>query len=452
MTTQNITLWQWILVIASSLVLIAISPWAKTKSDFFQATRKDNQKPGLWLLTSSLVISWIFAKSITNAANLGLSYGIVGGVAYATYYLSFLFAGIIIFKLRVKGGFQSIHQFLSSKYGRGAVILFSILIAFRLFNEVWSNTIVIGSYFGEVGSKPYYLAILVFTLLTLLYSLKGGLSSSMLTDAIQMVLFAVLLCVILGVILPDSNGVSSYLSSGDWSLTGGVDLLLVALIQSISYPFHDPVMTDRGFITDPQTMKKAFYWAVPIGFICIVLFSFIGVYATQKGMEGEAAVEVAQSLGIISMLVINLIMITSASSTLDSAFASFSKLMAVDLKIGNASVSSGRLIMVLIAVLGTIPVFFNPTVLSATTISGTMVIGLAPVFIFWRWKVHRLAFVLTVLTGTAFGIWFATGAYPKEWVFFPGSYGDLLSVNLLGTAACFLVFIFMKRKGNALVG
>lgn len=448
---ERVTLWQWILVIASSLVLIAISPWAKTKSDFFQATRKNNQKPGLWLLTSSLVISWIFAKSITNAANLGLSYGIVGGVAYATYYLSFLFAGIIIFKLRVKGGFLSIHQFLSSKYGRGAVILFSILIAFRLFNEVWSNTIVIGSYFGEVGSKPYYLAILVFTLLTLLYSLKGGLSSSMLTDAIQMVLFAVLLCVILGVILPDSSGVSSYLSSGDWSLTGGVDLLLVALIQSISYPFHDPVMTDRGFITDPQTMKKAFYWAVPIGFICIVLFSFIGVYAAQKGMEGEAAVEVAQSLGIIIMLVINLIMITSASSTLDSAFASFSKLMAVDLKIGQASVSSGRLIMVIIAVLGTIPVFFNPTVLSATTISGTMVIGLAPVFVFWHWRVHRLAFVMTVLTGMVFGIWFATGTYPKAWVFFEGNYGDLLSVNLLGTAACFLVFIFMKRKGNALV-
>lgn len=448
---ERVTLWQWILVIASSLVLIAISPWAKTKSDFFQATRKNNQKPGLWLLTSSLVISWIFAKSITNAANLGLSYGIVGGVAYATYYLSFLFAGIIIFKLRVKGGFQSIHQFLSSKYGRGAVILFSILIAFRLFNEVWSNTIVIGSYFGEVGSKPYYLAILVFTLLTLLYSLKGGLSSSMLTDAIQMVLFAVLLCIILGVILPDSDGISSYLGSGDWSLSGGVDLLLVALIQSISYPFHDPVMTDRGFITDPQTMKKAFYWAVPIGFICIVLFSFIGVYAAQKGMEGEAAVEVAQSLGIIIMLVINLIMITSASSTLDSAFASFSKLMAVDLKIGNASVSSGRLIMVIIAVLGTIPVFFNPTVLSATTISGTMVIGLAPVFVFWHWRVHRLAFVMTVLTGMVFGIWFATGAYPKAWIFFEGNYGDLLSVNLLGTAACFLVFIFMKRKGNALV-
>ncbi|WP_420386885.1 sodium:solute symporter family transporter [Roseivirga sp.] len=447
---QNISLWQWILVIASSLVLLAISPIARSSSDFFQATRRNKQQPGLWLLTSSLVISWIFAKSITNAANLGLSYGIVGGVAYATYYLSFLFAGVIIFKLRVKGRYDSIHHFLNSKFGGGAVILFSLLIAFRLFNEVWSNTIVIGSYFGDAGSQPYYLAIVVFTFLTLLYSLKGGLSSSMLTDAIQMVLFAVLLIVILGVILPDSDGVSTYFSSGEWSLSGGVDLLLVALIQSISYPFHDPVMTDRGFITNPQTMRKAFYWAVPIGFVCIVLFSFIGVYASQQGLEGQAAVEVAQSLGIVSMLVINLIMITSASSTLDSAFASFSKLIAFDLKIGKASVSSGRLVMIVIAVLGTIPVFFDPAILSATTISGTMVIGLAPVFVFWHWRMHRMAFLVTVLTGIGFGIWFATGYYPEQWVFFQGNYGDLLSVNLIGTICCFLIFMVFKRRGDGL--
>ena len=77
--------WQWLLVIASSLVLIAIAPFAKTSNDFFRGS-KNEQAPGFWLLTSSLVISWIFAKSITNAANLGLSFGFVGGVAYAAYY------------------------------------------------------------------------------------------------------------------------------------------------------------------------------------------------------------------------------------------------------------------------------------------------------------------------------------------------------------------------------
>ena len=107
------------------------------------------------------MISWLFAKSITNSANLGLSYGIVGGVAYAGYYLSFIVAGLIIYKLRTKGGFISIHHFLESKFGKGALIIFSILISFRLWNEVWSNSMVIGSYFGDEGTTPYLLACLL---------------------------------------------------------------------------------------------------------------------------------------------------------------------------------------------------------------------------------------------------------------------------------------------------
>lgn len=119
------------------------------------------------MLTGSLTISWIFAKSITTAANLGLEFGLVGGVAYAGYYLSFAVAGIIICKLRSAGGFTSIHHFLTDRYGRNAVALFSVLTSFRLFNEVWSNTMVIGSYFGNLGAVVYYVAIIVFTRLTL---------------------------------------------------------------------------------------------------------------------------------------------------------------------------------------------------------------------------------------------------------------------------------------------
>ena len=436
----NILFWQWVLVIGSGLILLFISPIARTVNDFFRATNRKNAEPTLWLLTGSLVISWIFAKSITNAANLGLKYGIVGGVAYATYYLSFLFAGIIIYQLRIKGKFQSIHHFVQTKFGHSAIILFSILIGFRLFNEVWSNTIVIGSYFGEMGSSRYYIAILVFSALTLSYSLKGGLRSSLLTDAIQMILFGALLMLILGVIIPKSDGIETVANSGSWSLAGGLDLLFVALIQVLSYPFHDPVMTDRGFITNPRTMRKAFFIAVPIGFLSIVLFSLIGVYANQQGLVGQAAVEVAQTLGILTLLAVNFIMITSAGSTLDSAFASFSKLSIIDLKIGNQTVSNGRLVMILIATLGTIPVFFSPEILSATTVSGTMVIGLAPVFLLWNRKSGKHGFTFSVLTGIAAGVWYASGTYPDSFTFIQTDYGALLSVNLFGTIACFIMY------------
>ena len=289
------------------ILMIVLSPVASNWKTFFQARSKTGQVPGKWLLVSSLVISWIFAKSITNAANLGLTYGIVGGVAYATYYLSFLFAGVIIYQLRTKGGYSSIHDFLTSKYGRSAVVVFSVLIGFRLFNEVWSNTMVIGSYFGDTGSMPYYLAIIAFTGLTLFYCLRGGLQSSMFTDAVQMVFFGVLLLLILGMVMPQTEGMSSVLTSGTWTLEGGLDLLLVALIQVFSYPFHDPVMTDRGFLTDPKTTLKAFAIAVPIGFAAIVLFSLVGVYAAEQGMSGQVAVEVSRSLGTVAMLLVNFI-------------------------------------------------------------------------------------------------------------------------------------------------
>ncbi len=440
MNLSNPITLQWIIVISFGLVMLWLSPRARTVEQFFKAATQ-NRKPGMLLLTSSLVISWIFAKSITNAANLGMSYGILGGLAYAGYYLSFLVCGLVLFNLRVKGKFQSIHQFLEKKFGRKALVLFSVLIAIRLFNEVWSNTMVIGSYFGESGSWPYYGAVLVFTALTLAYALKGGLQSSLFTDAIQMVLFGVILFVILVMLMPDMEGGAEYVAqSSSWNSEGGINLIWVVLLQVFSYPFHDPVMTDRAFISDPHTTRKSFIWATVIGFICILLFSLVGVYAQNQGLEGDQApVLVNRTLGVGMMLLMNTIMITSASSTLDSTFASFSKLAIIDWK-NKITVLNGRLAMAILTVLGTIPVFLDPTILSATTISGTMVIGLAPVFLFWKQKAPQLSFLLAVGCGLVSGILLAGGWYPKSLVFFSGPYAELLSANLLGTVLSLLLY------------
>lgn len=443
---QDISFWQWVIVIGSSLLMFLISPFAKTNDAFFRAKSAQNHAPGVFLLTSSMVISWIFAKSITNAANLGQAYGFVGGLAYATYYLSFLVAGIVIYRMRTKGGYTSIHHFIGSKFGRQAVVIFSILIAFRLFNEVWSNTMVIGSYFGEKGSGPYYASVLVFTTLTLVYTLKGGLRTALMTDLVQMGLFSLLLVIILGILMPHEKGdVLKFVQSGEWKLSQGLNLLFVALIQIFSYPFHDPVLTDRGFISAPKTTLKSYALATFFGFSCILLFSFVGIYARFNQLEGEATVAVSRSLGAGMMLMMNFIMVTSASACIDSAFASFSKLTVVDL--GNpqkASVFRGRIAMIIVAVAGTLPVFLGPEILSATTISGTMVIGFAPVFLCWNVKVPPLAFYLSVGAGVVMGLLFTLGWLPANLILFPGKYGDLLSVNLLGTLLCFALFFVSK--------
>lgn len=421
------------------MILFFLSPLARTANEFFKAEHR-KKSPNAFMLTGTLVISAIFAKSITNAANLGLEFGIVGGIAYACYFVMFAVAGIIIYQMRTKGGFESIHHFLSSRFGRGAMVLFSVLISIRLFNDVWSNTIIIGTYFGDQGSTPYFAAIFVFTLLTLAYTLKGGLSSSIFTDVIQMGLFTVLLVIILGAIFSTGNFTASdAVTSSTWSFDMGLNLVFTALIQTFSYPFHEPVITDRAFISSPKVTLKSFLWASVISFICIVLFSLIGVYGKSLGVEGQAAVEVGKLFGVFILLVINFIMITSAASTLDSTFSSFSKLMAVDLNFGK-KLSVGRLMMIILAILGTIPAFLDAEVLSATTVSGTMVIGLTPVFVFWKKPVPKISFFLSVLCGLFFGFLLVFNAFPEALIFTDGKYADLLWVNVFGILSCIILY------------
>lgn len=438
MTTLTL---QWIILLLVSLGLVGVSPRVRSAAGFFAGVSKTNTRPGFFLLTSSLVISWIFAKSITNAANLGMEFGIVGGLAYAVYYFSFLVAGLVIYQLRVKGGFHSLHHFLSSQFGRSAILLFSLLVSIRLFNEVWSNTMIIGSYFGETGSLPYVMAIVTFTGLTLIYSLRGGLRSSLVTDLIQMVLFGVLLLLILSIILPKHETVTPMVTSGEWTMATGLNLLLVAVLQVFSYPFHDPVLTDRAFISGPRTMLGSFIAATGIGFCCILLFSFIGIHGRLLGMEGEAVVEVSRTFSVIALMAVNVIMVTSAASTLDSTFSSVSKLAIVDLNpAGYPSITKGQLAMVITAAAGSLPLFFSPEIIQATTISGTMVLGLAPVFLLWKLKPPRISFHLSVWTGIIIGLILTFNLLPEQWMFTSGRYADLFTLNVVGVLLCFGLF------------
>lgn len=80
------------------------------------------------------------------------------------------------------------------------------------------------------------------TTFTMIYAWRGGLRSSLLTDAGQM---------------------------------------LLAAAQVLSYPFHDPVLTDRGFLTKPDVMVKGFLLA---GLLSGV-FSTVGLYARAERLR-----------------------------------------------------------------------------------------------------------------------------------------------------------------------
>ncbi len=60
-------------------------------------------------------------------------------------------------------------------------------------------------------------------------------------------------------------------------------LLLVAFLQVFSYPVHDPVMMDRGFLADRDTTRKSFLHAFWLSSLCIIGFGMFGI---QAGLGG----------------------------------------------------------------------------------------------------------------------------------------------------------------------
>ncbi|MFT6915940.1 MAG: Na+/proline symporter [Motiliproteus sp.] len=379
-----------IAIIALGSVLITAK--ARTEGAFFRGQAADGHAPELLTLIFSQVTTWVFARSLMNAAILGFYYGIWGTLAYAAYYLSFLTGARIIDSLRFEHGYSSVQAFLRDRFGGWGTGCYNLVVAIRLVSEVFANLLVIGLLFGVAGGQAYSLAIIGFAVVTLGYSMLGGLHASLKTDLYQMWIFLVVLVLLLGVTLGSGQFTFSDLLFVPFEFDKpGPILLLVALLQVWSYPMHDPVMMDRGFLADRETTRRSFNHAAWISGLCIISFGVLGVLAGAQSLSGESMnTALIRLLGDLPMLAFNVALVISAMSTLDSTLSSSAKLVAVDMAILRGSVRNGRTVMLLFVVLGLGCVFLgNKDLFSAVAVSGTASMYLAPVIFFSLWGKRR---------------------------------------------------------------
>ena len=80
MTDLSLVLLSGILV-AFAAASFALAPRARTADGFFFGSNAAGARPGVWTLTFSQVTTWIFARSLLNAAILGYFFGIAGALA-----------------------------------------------------------------------------------------------------------------------------------------------------------------------------------------------------------------------------------------------------------------------------------------------------------------------------------------------------------------------------------
>ncbi|KAK9829007.1 hypothetical protein WJX72_003371 [[Myrmecia] bisecta] len=566
--------WYWILLYAA--LIVPFSPFIVNPRLFYRGGLEDNATSvkAMLLLAASASISWVFAKSILNASTLGAKYGITGGIAYAGYYTSFASVAIVVYFMRTRHGYRSLPEAINERYGSLATVAFGLAVLFRLFQEVWSNALVVAGFYGPVHSTAWWLAACLSTLVPVIYAFSGGMRASIVTDVMQAVAcigFLIAACIVLGINAPASFGTwnpagtcslpgattLSYnqcaadggVSVGPdgtlgsltkaqfkytpascnyatitnqtlctqvggtykpstcaltsqpvcaksqgmwkprdrWSLAGGMDLFIVALLQGLlSYPFFDPVLTDRAFLAHPRTMLWAFMLGGAVAAAFILVFSFLGIFGSMEailnpagvpasiypGMLGGQPSDVSRYFGTAFFSIVNLIFITESLSTLDSTFTSAAKLMGPEFlgivedgkprppqTTTHRQLFLGRAVILGLAVLGILPLLSNPAALDATTVSGTIVMGLGPPVyaLIWVKGYRPLTFHLPFWWGVAMGIvlQLSTSNCCKNYIntkgfaFGSGSYNTLLGFNVIGAAVGWgLMFLTLLENAS----
>jgi len=370
------------------LASILVAPRQASVDGFFGGMGAAGRAPGLWVLVLSQVTTWIFARSLMNAAILGFFYGIWGVLAYAAYYGSFLTGGLIVDRLR-EGGAGSVQDWLVARFGRTGVTAYNVVIALRLLSEVFANLLVVGLIFGAVlpdmaSAQP--VAIVIVAVLGLAYSAWGGLSASLRTDVVQMVIFLVVfMAALLALVtMPDFDLGAVLTAPGTSGAWNGQILLLVAVLQVVSYPAHDPVMMDRGFIADRATTRASFVHAFWISTLCIIGFGLFGIQAALVGgdYEGQLLGTWAAMFPAWVFAALMLSLLVSALSTLDSALASAARLVVEELRLAPRSLSGGRAAMLVFMGLGAaLTLWGNQTLFDAVAVSGTASMFLAPILV-----------------------------------------------------------------------
>ena len=440
------------IVVASLLV----APRRASIEGFFGGVTSSGRAPGLWTLVLSQVTTWIFARSLMNAAILGYYYGIAGTLAYAAYYGSFLTGGFIVGRLRESGS-MSVQDWLGARFGVAGNGCYNLVIALRLLSEVFANLLVVGLIFNAVLAGSGTTAILIVAFMGLVYSAWGGLSAALRTDVLQMLVFLVVfgMTLVFLVASPGFDLGAVVTAPGTAGSYNGWVLLVVALLQVFSYPAHDPVMMDRGFIADKDTTRRSFIHAFWISTLCIIGFGFFGIQASLTGeeYEGELIGTWAKMFPawVFGALMISLLV--SALSTLDSALASAARLVVEELKLAPRSLNGGRVVMVVFMVAGAaLTLWGNATLFDAVAVSGTASMFLTPVLIVGlvmgrqiaQWS-YFVAFGAAILGAVAY--------FGRSWAVFAAilpeghKYEQLLVICVVVLAAGFAAVLAGARRG-----
>ena len=461
-SSDNPLPWHWLGW--SSIFFTGISPWAQYFTQYFAGggsspvqwisdlvlwqTRPYTDQVPFWWLASSTFLSALLGDTMWEASSMGFAYGNVGGFAHAIYYVGIAIMFVMVFRLRtLHPHAQSMMQLINTCYGYEACGIFGGLVLYRILSLVWTGALTTGLLFVEYDSSMgIFWGGVLCGVAPLFYTLMGGIRALYAAHPAQSVILIIFLTVTLCRIPARPAWIRSDAVKGSWTLSGGGDLILVRLFQgSLSLPWVTAVLTDRAFLSTPQTGLAAAMVGTLGAYCFSFLSSLLGMYARYVGIDGSP-IAVGRYLGAPYYNLIIAITIANSMSIIDSCFVAASKLGGLEafglladrsrqehfahplgvrsLRITRTNVLVGRIFLMMVGGVGICCLASEanqPGSILMARLSGVMTMGIGPPMILmcvWKreWKRSPTAFCMPMAVSIIIGILFAVGTSCQEWV------------------------------------
>ncbi len=343
----------WTIVIAYLLCNLVLGWMMSRRVKTAQDYNFGDRSAPWWAIGISVVATYVSALSFLGGPAWAYGDGMAALAIHINYPLVIFVVIVIFLPFFFNSGVASIYEYLESRFGKSSRTVMSII--FMLTQSITSASIltataIVITFITGIDAKT---AIIVMTIIVLIYTILGGMNAVIWTDVLQgAILFigaAIIMVYLINAIAPIS-GALQYLADNDklnpinTSLDFSVAPTVWAGVFAMTL-FHitvygaNQMMVQRALAAkNIGEAKKSYLMMGYVAFFIYFLFFFIGalLYVYYKGRPFEQANEIilsfANGLAVPGLMGILAAAILSASmSSLSSAFNSLSTVTVNDI-------------------------------------------------------------------------------------------------------------------------
>lgn len=330
--------------------------------DFFFAGRT----MPFWALSITFIASWWGAGSALSTADLAYDDGMGAFIYYGMPVLLSTFLLILAAKAIRRIDYLTQGEMMEARYSRTTSKMLSVMILiFMIFNAA-SQMVGVGMFFGSFLGISYQWAVILGTVMVLIYSMFGGFRAVVLTDIIQFCLLTVAALVVFFVAYYNAGGLSNIAffaaehgKEGYMDMSHGFEKYLMYVITFgcswvIQANVWQRISAARNVRDAKRMASMSFFLYIPL-YLIVVLTGMAGfVLFPQLPEEGVVAAIVTNYMSPLLGGIVFVGIAAAIMSTMDSLINTGAMTLILDLGMGkenNRSAISSKFATLLVSVI-----------------------------------------------------------------------------------------------------